>query len=337
MKQLISIKELIIRGLSHLINWLRQDDTQGILTQFQLWNQAPIGAMLVKDGLIIAANEAMQQQYHTQLGSLREFLLQSNSIQVVNQLLQQLAKNPSVHDQELRLSHCGKLRRVDLSARLIGNCQVFYFNDIEYVYDIEKKLSNLREQAQRDELTGLLNRTGFSNKLANINPEELAPFSLAIIDIDFFKKVNDTHGHQAGDFIIKSIGQIIRRSIRKNDFVFRWGGEEFLVSLKNCTKEKTTEIIEKIRLEIETTEFIFEEEDKTTPIQVTISAGVVSFNIKNKDVNSSFNRAIKKSDHLLYYVKQHGRNQVIDCLPERRKFTISTKKGQKLRSRRLLN
>lgn len=129
------------------------------------------------------------------------------------------------------------------------------------------------------------------------------PFSLITFDIDHFKKVNDTYGHPAGDFVLVEIARIIREKlIRGNDFFARSGGEEFCLILLGSEVNQAHEIGERIRHTIEDHKFVFE--GKLIP--VTISVGVATRNEKDKSWDNVFERA----DKALYHSKRNGRNQV---------------------------
>ena len=125
--------------------------------------------------------------------------------------------------------------------------------------------------------------------------------SLLMIDIDFFKKINDVHGHQAGDHVLKTMGSILRGKVRKTDVPCRYGGEEFLVILA-ADATGAGVVAEKLRLEVENTEFIFEKNS----IPVRISSGIATMDLARED----FSEALKRADGALYQSKRMGRNQV---------------------------
>lgn len=156
-----------------------------------------------------------------------------------------------------------------------------------------------------DELTGLYNRFYLNNV---VNEEFYKakyhnyPLSIALFDIDFFKKVNDTYGHLIGDFILKEIAKIIKKSLRKGDIAIRYGGEELLVVLPFTKRYNAKKVAERIRKEVENKEFKIAE----LTIKITLSAGVAE--IKNEP---SINELIKKADENLYRAKRAGRNKVM--------------------------
>ena len=125
-----------------------------------------------------------------------------------------------------------------------------------------------------------------------------------MLDIDYFKMVNDTYGHDVGDRVIKALSDVIKASVRDSDLAIRYGGEEFLVLLHNSTKEGSLVVGQKIHNEFNKLKFDVNGET----LQKTLSVGVAQFPI---DANSIW-KAIKFADTALYYAKEHGRNQVVE-------------------------
>ena len=129
------------------------------------------------------------------------------------------------------------------------------------IKELEKEVARLKELTYKDELTALYNRHGFKKESTKFidevkgyleNPSRRENFlikslSLAIFDIDNFKKINDTYGHQAGDAILKLVGKIIKERLRGIDIVARWGGEEIIVGLVGSDEEHAYEVAEDIR------------------------------------------------------------------------------------------
>jgi len=120
-----------------------------------------------------------------------------------------------------------------------------------------------------------------------------------MFDIDYFKKVNDTYGHDVGDYVLQELSRIILNNIRETDSFGRWGGEEFMLLLPYTSQEKIMEIAEKIRKTVQ--EHTFKDVK-----QITVSIGVTLY---KKDEGIS--QLIKRVDIALYEAKSHGRNQVV--------------------------
>ncbi|HUF17851.1 MAG TPA: GGDEF domain-containing protein, partial [Thermoanaerobaculia bacterium] len=129
------------------------------------------------------------------------------------------------------------------------------------------------------------------------------PLSLALIDIDFFKKINDTHGHAAGDEVLREVSNIFTTSIRAADIAARYGGEEFTVMMPETDLSDGVQVAEKIREIIESHTFHTEAGD----IPVTVSIGVATF---PRSKMQSARELIEAADKALYRAKRSGRNQV---------------------------
>ncbi|NQZ01324.1 MAG: GGDEF domain-containing protein [Bdellovibrionales bacterium] len=162
------------------------------------------------------------------------------------------------------------------------------------------------DRGQTDALTGIANRGALDAKGPELfKRSELLgiPLSIITFDIDHFKKVNDTYGHPAGDYVLKEISKIIStRLIRGNDFFARSGGEEFVLLLLGSNLKTAEEVAERIRQTLESHHFEFESKD----IPITISAGVA---IKNES-DEAWDSIYDRSDKALYHSKNSGRNMV---------------------------
>jgi diguanylate cyclase (GGDEF)-like protein len=156
-----------------------------------------------------------------------------------------------------------------------------------------------------DPLTKALNRRSFETimqKLLEISKITNAPISLAVADLDHFKKVNDTYGHLAGDEALKHFVSIVKKILRKSDYVFRLGGEEFVILLPSTGLKDAIKIVEKIRKEIESHPLHYDGKE----IKLTASFGLVE-----ADIDKYINEIIKEADEKLYKAKELGRNRVV--------------------------
>ena len=163
----------------------------------------------------------------------------------------------------------------------------------------------LREQATRDYMTNLYNRRYFidiSNNIISITKRDKLSLCLIMIDIDDFKKINDTYGHDKGDKVIKLLSGRLNEFVRQSDIVARFGGEEFVILLPNTNKEGAFKLAEEIRKDIESLEI--QEGDKT--ISFTISLGLDRFDI---DEDISIDDLVKRADKALYISKRSGKNK----------------------------
>jgi diguanylate cyclase (GGDEF)-like protein len=170
------------------------------------------------------------------------------------------------------------------------------------VTELEDQRAKIKEMANTDFLTGLSNRRYFfevgeslfqNAKRGNIS------ISVAMFDIDHFKRVNDTSGHAAGDFIIRGIAEILTANLRKADVIARFGGEEFCIILHCKDRDDSYTVVDKLRLLVEQHVFMFEGKK----IDVTISAGLTSV------IGESLDEMVDKADEMLYKAKNGGRNR----------------------------
>lgn len=164
----------------------------------------------------------------------------------------------------------------------------------------------MEQLATTDSLTGILNRRFFLqqvNKELERSQRYGNPFSLLIVDIDHFKKVNDTYGHSAGDAVIIDVTKVIQKALRKVDILGRYGGEEFIIFLPETNYQNAIHVGERIRKTIEKTQTIYENKK----IMCTISLGISNFHPNDK----TFDDVFKRADTALYQAKNEGRNRVI--------------------------
>jgi diguanylate cyclase len=174
--------------------------------------------------------------------------------------------------------------------------------DVTELATYEQKLV---EMNTKDALTGIYNRRFLESRLKEECERQRRyahPLSLLMIDIDFFKKVNDTYGHQAGDLILQSVAAKAASVIRKTDFIARYGGEEFCCLLPETTADAAETVAEHIRIHIEELENHF----GNNTIKVTISLGISSFIAED-----SPETLLKRADDALYQAKHSGRNRFI--------------------------
>ncbi len=197
-----------------------------------------------------------------------------------------------------------KINALDMTLAIetYHNSQV---QDLEDSIDgMEVRQQELQQQAITDSLTGMVNHDYIFQKLGELLSQHQAhnqPLCVIMADIDFFKKVNDGHGHQAGDFVLVDVAQRIKSALRDMDIVGRYGGEEFMLILQNTPQETAIRIAERIRLKI--TDHPVNLKDLI--LHVTISMGV-AFAKVGDDVES----LVKRADTVLYEAKHGGRNRV---------------------------
>lgn len=195
----------------------------------------------------------------------------------------------------------------------------FYEEHIEKIHELEEKIFNLAfssvdlletheilsERLNTDGLTGLYNHTAFQDRLKKLFDNYQTHnhfFSIAILDIDFFKKVNDKYGHLKGDEVLKTFANLIKESIRANDFPARYGGEEFGIIFSGTNKYQAKKILERLRDNVKKVEFTSEKEK----FSITFSAGIA-------EINSNLSNTadlIRLADEAMYFSKNTGRDRI---------------------------
>jgi diguanylate cyclase (GGDEF)-like protein len=166
----------------------------------------------------------------------------------------------------------------------------------------DERFEALEQLAATDPLTGLANRRGCEKSIAgeiSRAERERKPLSCILLDIDRFKQVNDTMGHQAGDQVLREVSAMLRQSVRAYDIVARWGGEEFLVVLPGADLEAARQLAERIRIGVQKL-------PTSAPGTLTISAGAAEF-----DTDYDFDATLRTADRRMYEAKAAGRNCVV--------------------------
>lgn len=159
----------------------------------------------------------------------------------------------------------------------------------------------LIEQVEKDALTGLYNRRYGEKKIAEVQKKHLNDFCLVLGDIDFFKKVNDTYGHECGDIVLSEVATILNKNMRNQGFVARWGGEEFLLVFENCNLDEAVNKLEHILDEIRKKEITYKDEI----VRITMTFGICQGSTDDMD------DVIRMADSKLYEGKAGGRNQIV--------------------------
>jgi diguanylate cyclase (GGDEF)-like protein len=159
-------------------------------------------------------------------------------------------------------------------------------------------------QSMTDSLTGLLNRRSFmdlSSKEETRARRHGDPFSVLMLDIDHFKKINDTYGHPVGDLAIKALAEVCSNALRPHDILARYGGEEFVLTLPHTPTEGARTVAERIREAVQKIEVPSEQ----GPVKFTVSIGVSTY-----ESGQAFDQIVERADKALYVSKQSGRNRV---------------------------
>ncbi|MBF0559448.1 MAG: diguanylate cyclase [Nitrospirae bacterium] len=172
---------------------------------------------------------------------------------------------------------------------------------------VRNKTKEIEYMMDRDSLTGLYNRSFFMSRLI----EELSwamsynePLSLVMLDIDFFKRINDTYGHRCGDEVLRKMAEVMLRTVRREDVIGRFGGEEFIILMSNTAADSAAELGEALRKAVQDEEFKCADAEA---LHVTISAGITTFNTLCEPCPDTL---IGQADNALYSAKKKGRNRV---------------------------
>lgn len=194
----------------------------------------------------------------------------------------------------------------DIKVTLVKKEQAF--QQLEKIYEeielkqlqLQEMNENLKKLSHLDQLTGIYNRhflTGYLKEQVKLADENQHVFSLVIVDIDFFKRVNDTYGHLAGDLVLARLAVLLKEYINEQGVVTRYGGEEFVIILPNKNKEQAIEIANYLNLLV--AKQVFAEVD-----HITISLGIST--VREGDTKTTI---FKRADDALYAAKHNGRNQ----------------------------
>lgn len=201
-----------------------------------------------------------------------------------------------------------------IALREAGDNKNTFHNAVDDLHDSVSRtawfISTIIDQTRKldvgkDSLTKLFNRRYLDTILrrqTEISQKQGFSYAVLLVDIDYFKKINDTHGHDSGDTILKQVSHVLVSTVRTSDFLFRYGGEEFLVVVGNANDSIATRVAEKIRANFEGKNF---ETATGINLKVTCSIGVALY-----DGHPDYNQIVTRADEALYKAKQNGRNQV---------------------------
>ena len=186
-----------------------------------------------------------------------------------------------------------------------------YLREAAPVIESKRLMDSLRESTMRDAMTGLHNRRflqEYTETLIATTQRRKSQVSILMLDLDYFKMVNDTYGHEAGDTMLKELAKVLMQSVRSSDVVIRYGGEEFLIILQDTDGEGAEIASEKIRAAVEALKVQL----TGTILQKTISIGIAVF---PTDCDT-FWQTVKYADVALYQAKETGRNRVVRFTPD---------------------
>ncbi len=199
---------------------------------------------------------------------------------------------------------CNILYRYTLSTIVVS---IIVYFALVYLFKTNELYIKLMQESTKDFLTGLNSVREFDrllNKYSAAAADKQADLSMLMMDIDFFKKVNDTYGHSSGDRVLKQLADILLTSSGEGAILSRKGGEEFAVLLPDFKFHEAFHIAERIRKDVERKEFLL---DKGIKIKITVSIGISSYPERTQNLNDLLHEA----DNALYHAKRTGRNKVV--------------------------
>lgn len=213
--------------------------------------------------------------------------------------------HPEDFPPRVEIFHWAMLATVVPTVTLLGG----QINTLRIRLQVQKgelldAMDRIRDMAQRDELTGLCNRRYMNELLASTTrrmERSGKSVSVSLIDIDFFKKVNDAYGHRVGDEVLQSFAAQVIPNLRPTDTMARWGGEEFLLLMYDTRGDQALASVERLRQSV--SELVIA---SAPNLRITFSAGIAQF-VPNERLDT----AIERADHALYQAKQNGRDQAV--------------------------
>lgn len=296
----------------------------------------PLIMSRLSDGQLLYINQRAKDQLFSQLDTkkIRYFVDLFSNVQKFNSIKNTLIKQGVLKDYEVRLrNNKGYPFWASLSCSLINTEEVHYvitsINDIserkaleqslkasnyalrQHLLEIESLQQGLRDQALRDPLTGLFNRRYLDETLPRLLAQCLMlkqPLSIAMVDVDHFKRVNDTYGHHGGDEVLSMVGSYLSERFRSSDIVCRYGGEEFVIVLPDTTLETAKQKAELLCQDIRQRVF----HAGANIVKITLSIGVAYAGYHNND----HKLLLYAADAALYAAKNQGRDRVVAVLSE---------------------
>ena len=186
---------------------------------------------------------------------------------------------------------------IDISRREKAEKDLF-----KKVQELSDAYFKLEDMSVTDHLTGLKNRRGFTERIMGLitNKKKNSPFCLVMFDIDFFKKVNDNFGHDSGDKVLKEFASLLNKVFRQKDYIFRWGGEEFIVLLGEVELSNAFNVAERLRVQMKGLDIL------NNGHQITVSGGLAQY-IDGEAVEV----LLKRLDEALYAAKATGRDRIV--------------------------
>lgn len=289
-------------------------DTEQLQMRLEMLHDTYVtGSMLTQEAFTMASD-----RLQSALVQVQDFLAMAGT--QTNSFSNQLGDANREFGLQMERSNGGSLRLQDIQSvlgKLIEETKIM-MDENQYLVEklgassqelteLRKDLASVREEAFTDPLTGIANRKCFDSRLLQAAAEcveEDKPLTLLLLDIDYFKRFNDTFGHQAGDQVLRLVAQTFLRSVKGQDTAARYGGEEFAVILPHTNLQNGLRVAESLRNAVATKEVVNRQTNKKLG-QVTISVGATQYH-----VGESLEDFIERADQALYRAKDAGRNRV---------------------------
>ncbi|WCE28384.1 diguanylate cyclase [Vibrio sp. SCSIO 43137] len=259
------------------------------------------GSLIQANELFFECLELSKDQFYSVNAS--QFYADENDRK---RMFAKLEQDGGITDFECEMrTYCGKLFWAVLTVTEIAlDFGTGLFVTITDISDRKERERRLKHQAFTDPLTGAQNRRAFKRNAEELRVSEpLLPVSVAMLDIDHFKRLNDTYGHTAGDIVLRQFTEYIQSHLREKDIFGRLGGEEFGLIISHITAKEANKVVNRIACLVEQMVVTYEKQQ----IQFTVSIGLTCW-----DYKENFPQALSRADDLLYQAKQEGRNRVCD-------------------------
>jgi diguanylate cyclase len=242
----------------------------------------------------LATFSTSTSDYHNKIEKCAEKISTANDLAELNDVIEEVMRETRIiqlNAQRSRDELAAMKARVDEAEREVARLQ--------------NELTEASEMVRHDQLTGALNRKGMEEtierELARARRRQ-TPICIALLDVDNFKTLNDTYGHQTGDDALVHLARVIRESLRPHDTLARYGGEEFLIILPDTPLADANTALTRLQREL-TKRFFLHKNEK---LLITFSAGVTAFR-----ENEARNEAIARADAAMYQAKKSGKNRVV--------------------------
>ncbi len=301
----------LLKDIAQLINTLR-NRMQEEKHEFETFLQQITGRLQEMDGFLLRENAALTEA--EQAGGVFDAAVSAqvqdihddmNTADNLDDLKSKVEKRLNVVSDHIKQYRINEQARYSSAQQNVENMQSRLQMLEQESGELRKLIREKNKEAMMDVLTEVPNRLAYEKKGA----EEIArcnrfsvPLSMAVWDVDYFKQVNDTHGHKVGDKVLKAVAQLLSARMRETDFIARYGGEEFVMFLPGTDEDKALELADALREKIAACKF----SHHGGVVRITVSCGITSF-VAGDSHESMFERA----DRALYAAKDSGRNRCL--------------------------